>query len=646
MTAPLSSFSGLISGFNYKDLVDQIIAVEGRPAARLRSESAAAASRLTAIGTYRGLLDKLRSAAQVFRTGLALDATSATMIVEAGTKALATVTTAAGLSPASFTLEVSQLARAQKLGSAAQADAAAPLGLSGTFTLNGASVVVTADDSLIAIRDAVNALNTGATPTKVSASILTVAPGQQRLVLTSTVTGETGIALADTVGTALQSLGLLDGGGVVPPSAVLVAGRDAHFTIDGVDFERSSNVVSDAIEGVTLTLTGDEPGARTAIRVDRYGDSARTAIQSFVDAYNALVTFLKQQGTASETSRPVLYGESILRSARSALPARLLEQVLGAAPDLATASAAGISFKRDGTLTLDAAKFDDAFANRFADLRALFTETRSATAPDVTLVTGGGNVTSGTYAVDITAPATRAQIESLGFGGAYDAGATPDELSITDNLIGRAVTVTLTTGMTTGDIVTALQDAIDAGGLGIAVEVSGSEVRLTHQSYGSRAGISVLNAGAGDGAQELWAAGATTYGTDVAGTIGGNAATGTGQVLVGNAGTPSAGLAVSYAGTVAGAAGTVTLALGVGASIERILDGFLQTGSGSLAQRESSLTRQTGALDARATTLETRLESRRAALMLRFTMMEAAIARLQQQSSALLGLSKSPSVSG
>ncbi len=642
MTSPLSSFSGLISGFNYRDLVDEIIRLEGRPAQRLRAQVTSMSNQLAALGTYRGLLDGLRGAAKSFRDGTAFDSTTATTTVVSGQRALATVSTSAGAIPASYSLEVSQLAQAQKLGGAGVADAATPAGLSGTFILNGVTVTVDAADSLIDIRDAINAANTGATPSKVSASILTVSDGDHRLILTSDATGSAGIALSDSTGAVLQSLGFLDAMGALAAGAELVDGRDAQFSLDGVDFVRSGNVVSDAIANVTLTLTGDEAGAKTLIQVDRYLDGGRTAAQKFVDGYNALVTFLKEQGTATETSRPALYGDSLLRSARSGLPTRLLLTVFGAAEGLATASAAGFSFTRDGTLALDATKFDAAFRDRYQDLRTLFMETRTATSADVTFLTSGGNAAGGTYAIDITAPATRAEITSSGFAGTYDAGATADELRVNDNRTGKSVTVALTTGMTTADIVTALNDAFASDGVEITAEAVGSEVRLTHDVWGSLAGITVTTTGTGDGAAELWAAPATVYGTDVQGTIGGNAATGSGQQLVGDEGTVVAGLTVSYTGTVAGPTGSVGLTVGAGALVERLLDSFLAVNTGTLSLRETSIKDRSASLEARAATLEARLEEKRAVLLRKFIRMESAVARLQQQSQSLLGLSKLP----
>ena len=639
MTAPLSSFSGIVSGFNYKDLVDEIIKLEGRPAQRSRDEVTRITGTLNALTTYRGLLDKLKSAATSFRDGSALEATTAVTSILSGAKALATVTTGPTAVPGSYTLEVTQLAQAEKLGGGVVADTAAAAGIAGTFTLNGVSITITATDSLVAIRDRINAANSGTTPSKVSATILTVGAADHRLVLSSTQSGAAGITLADTTGTALQALGFLDGAGAKIPAAILSQGRDALFAVDGIDFIRSTNSVTDALAGVTLSLTGAEVGAQTSISVDRYLDSGRTAAKGFVDAYNALVKFLKEQSTATATSRPGLYGDSMLRTARSGLPSRLLETVLGAAADLSTAASAGFSLKRDGTLSLDAVRFENAFRNRYDDLRALFMETRTATDPLVTLVSGGASTGGGTYAVDITAAATRASIQSSGFGGTYDAGATPDVVTFTDNGSGTSAQVTFNTGMTTADIVTALNAAFDASGLDITAEAAGAEVLLTHGAYGSAAGISVLNANAGDGASELWSSAATNYGINVQGTIGGHAATGAGQQLVANAGTPVAGMTVRFAGTAPGAAGTVGLTVGAGASVERLLDTFLQASTGSVAHRETSLRDRAEKLDARAAMLEARLENRRAALMRRFVNMESAVARLQQQSRSLAAMS-------
>ncbi|MBP6443641.1 MAG: flagellar filament capping protein FliD [Gemmatimonadales bacterium] len=637
MTSPLSSISGLISGFNYRDLVDAIIAQARVPADRWEAQSSANTAQTTALNTYRGLLDKVRTAAKTLRTGTAFDAMSTTTSVLSGTRAIASATADATATAGSYQIKVDQLAKAEKLAGTIGRDAATALGAAGTFTVNGQTVTVAATDTLTTLRDSINALNSGATPTGVTATILTVTPGDARLILTSAKSGAAGIALADTLGTTLQTLGFQDINGAELSGSVLVNGADALFRVDDIPLTRTSNVVTDAITGVTLTLTADDVGAVTNVQVDRFLDAARTSMQGFVDAYNGLVAFLKAQGTASTSSTPPLYGQSVIRTARSQLPSLLLEAVGGAAADLATVGQAGLSLTRDGTLTLDSAKFDDAFKNRQGDLRTLFTEQRTATGAGLSFVSSAQTATGGARAIDITAIATKATLSTTGFAGTYDAGGTADGVTVTDTNSGRTTTVALTTGMSTADIVLALQTAFDTDGLNLTATQVGNEIQLDQLNFGLGAGIGLVFTGLGDGAAEAWSADTSAAGTDVAGTIGGFAATGMGQLLVGTSGTDAEGLTVQYTGLTIGAAGSINLSLGAGARIERLLDQFLNTGGGLIDSKVSALDTSNARLATRVSALDARLERRRAVLLANFLQMETAIARLKQQSTSLLG---------
>ncbi len=634
MTAPIVSFSGLASGLDTRALVDAIIAQARVPAVRLEADQTAITQQRAALTTFDGLLGTLRSAAATLRLGTPFEATTATTAVVSGTGPLATVTTAAGVAPGSVRLSVDQLARAAKLSSSAVADPAAALGNAGTISINGRTLDVAADTTLTGLRDAINALNSGSTPSGVSATILGISPTEQRLVLTSAATGAAGIALADTTGTVLQSLGLVDALGNTEPGAVLQAGTDAIFRLDGFLLTRSSNVVTDAINGVTLTLTSEEAGAVTDVTFGRFADAARTALQQFTDAYNEVTSFLRAQGTATDTSRPALFNDALLRGLRRDLPTQLLQSVLGAAPDLATAASAGLSLTREGTLQFNAATFDAAFNTRPADVRALFTETLSATGTGLSLLSSGGNPTGGTFDVEILAPATRATLSSSGFSGSYDAGATADELTVRNVTTGRSVTVALTTGMTTLAIRDAIQAAADSIGLGLNVDVSGNDLEFTAQAIGSPGSFALEFSGLGDGGSELFAGNVSASGDDVIGTIGGFLATGSGDLLVGNGDTPVAGLSVRSTSSATGIVGSVSLRVGTGASIERLLDQIVGVG-GTLDQRRAQLDIRSERITDRIEGIDVRLERRRTTLLGQFLRMEAAISRLQSSQSAL-----------
>jgi flagellar hook-associated protein 2 len=211
-------------------------------------------------------------------------------------------------------------------------------------------------------------------------------------------------------------------------------------------------------------------------------------------------------------------------------------------------------------------------------------------------------------------------------------------LTIIDNRTGRTTNVALTTGMSSTDIAEALNAAFAADGLEVTATTEGNELRLTHRSSGASAGLSISVSGTGDGSSELFTGSDTQYGTDVAGTIGGQAATGLGDLLVGADGTDHAGWTVRYDGATTGSMGTVSLHAGVGAIFERMLDSVLAEATGSLAQQETALDDRSRALDASGDTVAGRLERRRAALLRQFLQMETAIARIQGQSSAIASL--------
>jgi flagellar hook-associated protein 2 len=192
--------------------------------------------------------------------------------------------------------------------------------------------------------------------------------------------------------------------------------------------------------------------------------------------------------------------------------------------------------------------------------------------------------------------------------------------------------------MTSAQIAAAVQAAFDAQGLGITAVANGSQVELTATEYGSLAGIQISVAGTGDGASELFSTPATAFGTDVAGTIGGELATGNGRVLVGNAGTAAAGISVLHTGATAGLIGDVTVTVGAGARVERLMDPYLSTGDGMLATKQAQMETRANRLQSRILSIDAQLERRREVLLRNFLQMEAAVARLQRQSNSLLGL--------
>jgi flagellar hook-associated protein 2 len=174
------------------------------------------------------------------------------------------------------------------------------------------------------------------------------------------------------------------------------------------------------------------------------------------------------------------------------------------------------------------------------------------------------------------------------------------------------------------------------GAMPVTASASGTQLVLTGAGFGSAAGFSVsFLPGGADGTAQLGIAAGKYAGQDVAGTIGGYAATGAGQQLTGSDGTPVAGLVVTYAGSSARAAGQVTLSVGLGELLGRMVDGWLDPTSGTLATAETALNQRIDDLNSGVSSWNTRLAAERTRLVQEYSAMEATIAKLQAQSAAL-----------
>lgn len=654
-------------------------------------------------------------------------------------------------------------------------------GMRGDGTAVNLTYTVAAGDTLQQVLDQINDATTGfgAGTRPATASI----DAQGRIAITDGTAGDSRLALSIVAGN--QGGGRADLGRFTTQqfgrARTLIAGSDAQFTVDGVSLTRSTNTITDAIADVTLTLQNVSAGQAANIVVERSPANATGAMKDFVDAYNGIVDFIKTQNTAgvNGAANPVLFNDTSLRQGRSSLPQLLLATINGATTGLSTASTAGLSLQLDGKLALDEAKFSTAFTTRYDDLRQLFMERGTSSNSSLTFVSSSGQATGGSYAVDVTSPATRASISGVMAGGTYVDDGTPDSLIVTETASGARATISLANGMTASEIAQALTDAfataaahtiasgaalfsdpagttpalatttfanltaagggpagvaasdtisfsglrpdgtsysgiytvsdpatatlgsltsaiqgqigaaatvsivngrltvsatqagsspmtfsvtsgnqgggaLDFGGtavtqqgrtaMNLTASAAGNALTLGHAGYGAAAGFSVaFAAGGADGSASLGIGAGSWTGTDVVGTINGVAATGSGQQLLGIAGTPTAGLVMQYSGTAAGS-GTVGVVVGVGAQIERMLDSWTGTG-GTLLSKEASLEQQAARLDDKATVMTARLERRRANLLKQYAAMETALAKLKQQSASILALANQNSSS-
>jgi len=327
-----------------------------------------------------------------------------------------------------------------------------------TFTVTDTS---TLEDLVTALNDAADAFQAG----ERTATAGINADGQIEV-----VDDEAGASQLD-----LQIVANNEGGGTLDFGSIEVVGtgrkreitpgQDALFEVDGNVLSRSTNVVNDAIQGMTLHLE-EATGELVTLDIARDTSEASTAIGGFVESYNEIVAFVREQfsgvGADEDSQTPPLAGNVTLRTMsrriRSAIQTTVTESLTGGPVRLAQV---GIEVDRDGFLQLDSNALETILAENPLGVERLFGASGTTDGAGLSFVQGGPGAESGTYAVELTEVASRASATSSGFGGTFVDDGTPDVMSLQDLNSGSIYQVELSDGMTLSEIVNALNSEFD-----------------------------------------------------------------------------------------------------------------------------------------------------------------------------------------
>jgi flagellar hook-associated protein 2 len=411
--------SGVGSGLDVKGLVSQLMTVEQRPLTLLNQQEADLQTRLTNLGTVNGAMSALQPAAQALVNAGSANATavsdSSVLSATAGSTAVS----------GNYSVNVTQLAQVQKLvspspgkattttavGSGTAATLSITLGTNGTtFTPDASRTPVTVNldstnNSLAGIRDAINAAHAGITASIVNDGSST----PYHLTLTSNATGAANSMKLAVSGDV--ALGVLLNYNPDAPTANFTetqAAQDAKLKVDGVDVTSSTNSVTDAIQGVTLSLiktTGSAPANAITVSVQHDNSKVIAALSGLVTAYNSANTAI-----ATATAKgAVLQGDwavlNLQRQIRS-----IIGSTQATGTSFTTLTQLGVSFQKDGSLTLDAGKMSTALSANAADASGLAAAAGKAIKTAADNVLGpAGPITSETKGINrsITDLATR-----------------------------------------------------------------------------------------------------------------------------------------------------------------------------------------------------------------------------------------------
>jgi flagellar hook-associated protein 2 len=208
--------SGLASGINWRDMIDQLMQVEHRRVDLVTNKKTEDESKLSEWQSFNTSLLTFKTAAEDLQEADDFNLFLANMSTNSSTveaSDLLSVSTSSSAAKGSYNLTISNLATAQKLSSNSFSSLTTALGsaYAGEIVINGKAVSIAADDDLADVRDKINNLNSGTTPTLVTASIVSYGTADHRLILTSDTTGASGISLLNGTATdVLGSFGLIE----------------------------------------------------------------------------------------------------------------------------------------------------------------------------------------------------------------------------------------------------------------------------------------------------------------------------------------------------------------------------------------------------------------------------------------------------
>jgi len=275
----MAAITGITAGaVDVNSIVTQLMAVAHKPIDNLNTKSASYQTQLSVFGGVKSSLSSFESAVKN------LTGTGSFQAFTVNSSDTSTLTASAGATavPGNYAIEVSSLAQSQQLIAAGQASSTAAIGSGASTTLNfdfgtisydplnggslntttgqytGASfssngggvksvTIDSTNNTLTGIRDAVNNANIGVNATIVNDGGTT----PYRLAFSSASSGiSNSMSISVTGDAAIGSLLSNDPTGTQNLAQTMEA-KNANLKVNGVAITKSSNTVTDAIQGVT-----------------------------------------------------------------------------------------------------------------------------------------------------------------------------------------------------------------------------------------------------------------------------------------------------------------------------------------------------------------------------------------------------------
>ena len=381
----MSSFSigGLSTGIDYNDLISKLIEVKRRPISILEDKKAAYNDKMSSYSELSSKLSDLKGAVDKLKYSYNFYVNTASVSDETFLDATASGTASAG----NYSVEITTLASEEKevhsgTGLTSSSDIVNNSGSDKVFqyTYAGTQRTLTAANgtTLDGLKNLINndTGNPGVTATTINDGT------NYRLVITG---NDTGSAKTITIGAGTT----LDGNNstVDFTAATFTQNKtaaNADFKVDNLQISRSTNSVSDVINGVTINLKKAASSATVTISAD--SEAIKEQITDFVGAYNDVMSFLSTNTAYDATTGEsgVLSGEGTARGIQN----RIREIVSGSVSDLSGSlsmlAEIGITTNyKTGNLDINSSTLDTKLGSNLDDVADLFKDSSNGIATQI-----------------------------------------------------------------------------------------------------------------------------------------------------------------------------------------------------------------------------------------------------------------------
>lgn len=268
-------------------------------------------------------------------------------------------------SAGSYQVNVTQIAQAQRTTSDGFAERSTTLNAGSSFDLslsvNGGSAqtITVSTDTPAGVVAAINGADLG-----LSAQLIQTSGATPWKIV---VTGEEGAEQSFSLSSPID-LGFDD------VSNTLQTAQNALLTVNGLSIERTTNSVSDVVDGVTFNLATVTSGAA---RIDLTRDTSGITqkIEDLVTAYNNFEENLKILGDRTsevEEFGGVLAGDSLLQNIRTQVRSMLTSTSSTPGSTVTAPRDVGLSFDRYGVLQFDKEKLATQLQSNFDEVAQMF----------------------------------------------------------------------------------------------------------------------------------------------------------------------------------------------------------------------------------------------------------------------------------